>query len=489
MAFLSSLFGDLWSIFLVLLFFGGSIFVHELGHFLAARRRGAKVERFSIGFGPAIWSWRGRDGVEYRLAWFPLGGYVMLPQLADLGPLEGAAAAEADQLPPVSYATKMIVFAAGAFFNILFAFALATILWAAGQPVAVEDLTARIGIARPQIEIDGVKTAPGPAYVAGLRTGDLIVAVDGKSVQSFSDIAQLIALGGGRDAQNRPEVAITYERAGQRLTTTVHPELIGPEKIRDIGVEPAVKLTIESVQAGSPAEQAGLQVKDVIVAIDGQPAEYSAFVTEYLRQKAGQPAVFSILRGNAKLAVTITPRQVTDPATKTAVYRIGVSYRGALTLRIIHTPPWTQIYQQTVSTWRNLLSVINPHSDIGLSKMSGPVGIGRIFWDASAAGGIRYVLWIAILVNVNLAIFNLLPVPVLDGGQMAFATFGKLRGRALSPGFIATSQSIFAILIFSMLIYVTIFGDLRRWIRDAKADAQAKEAAAEVAKPAAPAKP
>src|SRR5438477_6109010 len=98
-----SLFSSLWSVFLIVLFFGGSIFVHELGHFLAARRRGVRVERFSIGFGPAIWSRRGKDGVEYRLSWFPLGGYVLLPQLADLGPIEGESQVDVSKLPPVSY--------------------------------------------------------------------------------------------------------------------------------------------------------------------------------------------------------------------------------------------------------------------------------------------------------------------------------------------------------------------------------------------------
>ena len=87
--FFTSALTNLWAVILVVLLFGGSIFVHELGHFLAARRRGVKVERFSIGFGPAIWSRRAKDGVEYRVSWFPLGGYVLLPQLADLGALEG----------------------------------------------------------------------------------------------------------------------------------------------------------------------------------------------------------------------------------------------------------------------------------------------------------------------------------------------------------------------------------------------------------------
>src|SRR5262249_46329603 len=138
-------------------------------------------------------------------------------------------------------------------------------------------------------------------------------------------------------------------------------------------------------------------------------------------------------------------------------------------------------------TFRVLGSLLHPNSDIKASDLSGPLGIGRIFWTASEAG-FRYVMWIAILVNVNLAIFNLLPFPVLDGGQMLFATIGRLRGRALPINFVATTQGLFMILLLSMVLYVTIFGDIRRWVRDSKADAQARDAA-DKQKQTAPAKP
>src|SRR5471032_27209 len=111
---LPMLLSNVWSIFLVVLFFGGSIFVHELGHFLAARRRGAHVARFSIGFGPKIFSWHDQSGTEYCLCWLPLGGYVALPQLADMRGIEGEANIDVAQLPPISYSSKLIVFAAGA---------------------------------------------------------------------------------------------------------------------------------------------------------------------------------------------------------------------------------------------------------------------------------------------------------------------------------------------------------------------------------------
>src|SRR3954467_7754653 len=119
-------------------------------------------------------------------------------------------------------------------------------------------------------------------------------------------------------------------------------------------------------------------------------------------------------------------------------------------------------------TVRTFVSLIHPHSDIGISKLSGPIGIGKIYWDASEAG-IRYVLWFTILVNVNLAVFNLLPIPVLDGGHMLFATIGRLRGRPLPANFVATAHSVFLVLLFSMVIYVSVF-DVRRKVRDVQAE-------------------
>ncbi|MEY4086824.1 MAG: hypothetical protein RLZZ405_1012, partial [Verrucomicrobiota bacterium] len=132
----SDLLSSLRGILLVAIFFGGSIFVHELGHFLAARKRGLKVERFSIGFGPRLFGWTGKDGVDYRVSLIPLGGYVALPQLADMQGIEGENSDDAEALPKISYADKMIVSVMGAVFNVIFAFALATILWFTGMPVA-----------------------------------------------------------------------------------------------------------------------------------------------------------------------------------------------------------------------------------------------------------------------------------------------------------------------------------------------------------------
>src|ERR1035437_11155316 len=178
--FLTSLLGNLWSIFLIILFFGGAIFVHELGHFLAARRRGLKVDRFSIGFGPALWRKIGKDGCEYRISMLPLGGYVALPQLADLSAIEGESDTDVAKLPPISYATKMIVFVAGAVFNVLFAFCLACVLWVVGQQTSEDLSTTRIGYITDTIALPDGKAVTSPAREAGLQVGDTIRAIDGQ---------------------------------------------------------------------------------------------------------------------------------------------------------------------------------------------------------------------------------------------------------------------------------------------------------------------
>ena len=481
-----SLLGNIWSIFLIVFFFGGSIFVHELGHFLAARRRGLRVERFSIGFGPAIWSHRGKDGVEYRLSVLPLGGYVALPQLADLSGIEGESPADASTLPPVSYATKIIVFAAGAFFNILFAFFLACILWAAGQPVLDEEQTTRIAFVRKTIELPSGKLAPGPAFVAGLQGGDTIISVDGKTVKTFNDIGQLVALGGGRSTTGRPSVELEFERAGQRQKATLIPELVGPEEFRDIGIEPAAKVTVAGVIPGTPAEAAGLKFRDIITQVDGQAVEFVSFISDYLRANGAKPVKLTYLREGKPMETTITPARVIDPETKAETYRLGVQLRGSFTVKTIRTPPFEQVWDKAVWTWRNLQSVLSPNSDVGISKLSGPIGIASRV-NQFAQMDFRLVLWFVILVNVNLAIFNLLPIPVLDGGHMAFATIARLRGKELPFNVIATIQSVFMVLLLTMIVYVSVF-DVRRIRRDSKAETQAKEAAAEQAKKAEPAK-
>jgi regulator of sigma E protease len=471
--FIQTLLANAWSIFLVVLFFGGSIFVHELGHFLAARWRGAKVERFSIGFGPAIVSWRGRDGVEYRLSWFPLGGYVLLPQLADLSSIEGRSELDAEQLPPVNYPTKMIVFVAGALFNVLFAFGLASIIWVIGQPESNETASTRIGYVYRTVELPGGKTVPSPASEAGLRVGDVIQAIDGHTVAKWLDVYASIGLGAGVGADGGRQAVFTILRDGKVLEITVHPRLVGEDKERRVGVLPGYELSVQQVVPGSIAAQAGFRPNDVILSLDGQPVLSPLSCQDVLEASAKQPVTARVNRGGREVVITIPAR----PQAKSGA-NIGLGLATGFTL--IFPTPWAQISEQVMLSFRTLWSLVNPHSDIGISKLTGPVGIARIFHNAAEAG-IRPVLMFTILLNMSLAIFNLLPIPVLDGGQMLFATIGRVRGRALPVSFIMAANSIFIVLLLSMVIYVSVF-DVRRLNRD-RAEAAVPSPAPAPAKP------
>jgi regulator of sigma E protease len=469
-----SLVSNAWSIFLIALFFGGSIFVHELGHYLAARRRGVHVERFSIGFGPPIFSWKGKDGTKYQIAWIPLGGYVLLPQLADLGTLEGQVETDVAQLPEVPYGTKMLVFVAGATFNILFAFILACAIWVVGQPESDETTSTRVGYVSPTLDMpDGSKVA-SPASQGGLRVGDTVLAIDGHTISDWDELNQTLLTSSGRGPDGSPRTVFTIDRAGEKIDLVLHPRLAGDEGNRRVGILVGYDLNVYTVAPGSAAARAGLLTNDRILEVNGTPVMNVDGWAEALAADPSAPVKVAAIRGGKRIDLVIPAR--------TGTHTLG-GVEFSVGYHLSHPSPITQIAQQVNRTLFTLWGLINPNSDVGLSKVSGPVGIVRIFHEAADAG-IRYVLMFTILVNVNLAIFNLLPVPVLDGGQMVFATIARLRGRALPVNFIMTAQGTFILLLFSMVIYVTYF-DVRRWRRDAREDrAQATAAAATTPAPA-----
>lgn len=452
----------IFNIALALFTLGLSIFVHEMGHFLAARKRGVKADRFSIGFGPRLFGWH-QNGTEFRLSMIPLGGYVSLPQLAQIGYLEGGQTHEAESLPPISYADRMIIAVMGAVFNLIFAFLLSLVLWGVGREVVK---TTTIGHVDEVVINASGEEVPGPAYVAGLRKGDTITSVDGVDVRDWWHFQNILVTGVGREADGarRPKVEMGIEREGRFMELTVYPELykIATDQLRYIGVGPELEEgsapVVTKLIEGMPAAEAGLEAGDRLLKLDGNPIISSAFLSIYLQKHSNRPIEITILREQEELTIPVQPRFMEKE--NRALLGFTYYYDFKTKTEMDHVNPVRQIIIFADTVQRTLYALLHKDSNVHVKNMSGPVGIVH---GLSRMADIHFtdLLWMLALINVNLALFNLLPIPVLDGGHMLFATISKVLGKPISSKWVENIQGAFVILLLGFVIYVSFF-DIHR---------------------------
>ncbi|MBL9202885.1 MAG: RIP metalloprotease RseP [Opitutaceae bacterium] len=454
-----------------------SIFIHELGHFLVARWRGMVVPRFSIfGIGKPIVSWKWR-GVEYCICWLPIGAYVMVPQLSDLGSFEGDVPEEARGLPPASYVSKVLVALAGPVANVIFALLLGCVVWQAGVSVPAEFNRTEIGDVSRELRTTDGKTVPGPAAAAGLQTGDVVLKIDDKAVANFQDIISAVVLGSQAAPDGRRVSRVTFEREGEVRTAQVFPELVGPEGFRTLGIGPRSDLLVEKIGEASAAAKAGVRAGDRIVAVDGKLLSRREELREHFQKKNTEPSVLTLRRDSGEVTTSIVP--VKQTVEGQSLYLIGVTWKIE-TVRV-HPTPFAQIGDAVQQVYHTLSSLLNRKSDIGVRHMSGIVGIVDNLQQVATVGLIPALAFL-IAINVSLAIFNLLPIPVLDGGHIFFATVARILGRPVKPAIMQNAVAACFAMLLGLIVYVT-YNDIRRAIQYRRDDRPAAPAAPKPAEP------
>ncbi len=451
----------------VVVLFNLLIAVHELGHFLAAKWRGLFIEQFGIWFGKPIWQ-KKINGVLYSLGSIPAGGFVKLPQLAPMDIIEGEADMDRATLPPISALDKIIVAIAGPVFSILLALFFACIVWFVGHPVSESDITTVIGY----VQTDS------PAARAGLQAGDKILEVDGQKVTRFSGMNHSVIWSVVRS--EGATIPFKVDRNSAVLDFQVEPYIAKTsgwrrKSVRQVLIAPAQTPIIEEVQPNTPAAEAGLKTGDIIVGYNGTKIYTPAALSEYIKAHGQEPLTLQVMREGKLLEPTLQPKVMEKETTP----RIGIAWDSAGRMSLAHPSPIEQVYNSITSTLSTLGAVASPKSDVKLQHLSGPVGIGRIYYLLfQSERGWQLALWFSVILNVNLAILNMLPIPVLDGGHIVLAIIESIRRKPVNIRILEFVQTGCAVLIIGYMAYVSFF-DIGDFFPRGKSDAKTEQSEVE----------
>jgi len=432
----------------VLILFNLLIVVHELGHFLAARWRGLYIEKFGVWFGRPLWK-KTINGVQYSLGSLPFGGFVALPQLAPMDIIEGKADLDRAKLPKISALDKIIVAVAGPLFSLLLALFFAGVVWVVGHPVSESDSTTIIGYVMPD----------SPAQKVGLQPGDKILEVDGKPVRRFLGMNDSVSWDVVRSEGDK--IPVKFQRDGSVRTVWVEPfkaETRGwrRKSVRQLLIFPAETAIIDKVEPNTPAAAAGLRPRDIIRGFNQTPIYNPIGLLEYISKHPNDQLVLQVEREGTSFDVHVKPTLL--PTEGEMKPRIGIQWDTTGKMSIGHPNPIEQIYDSVTSTLKTIGAVASPKSDVKLQHLSGPVGIWNIYVRLfEAKGGWQLALWFSVILNVNLAILNMLPIPVLDGGHIVLAIIESVRRKPVNMRVLEVIQTSCAMLIIGYMLYVTFF--------------------------------
>lgn len=421
-----------------LLAIGILVFIHEMGHYLAARQCGVRVLRFSVGFGrPLLTRVAAGTGTEWVLAAIPLGGYVRMDD---------------DAFDAKSLAARAWIVFAGPLANLIFAAFAYGLLFASDRT-------------EPQ-SVLGAPVASSPAQRAGLQAGDRVLAVDGRSVQSFTELrwraAQAVIGEGTGDLQLRVEradgsVADIALRAAGSTPAQTDPVIA----LRELGLVPrSTSVRVMRVQEGSAAQAAGLRAGDRILQVQGQEVFQPDGVISRVKASGGKPVELVVEDGDGPERVVVTPVAGND-----GVYRMGAVVGADVATVVVSDDPLTASVKGVVRTWEMSLLTVQALGRMIMGEMSwrnisGPVTIAETAGESANSGWKAFVSFLG-LISVSIAVLNLLPIPMLDGGHLLYYLWEFVRGRPL-PAEVQEAGRRIGVALIMLLTAVALFNDFAR---------------------------
>jgi len=424
------------------------IFVHELGHFLVARKYGVVVEKFSIGFGPKILGFR-QGGTDYLVAAIPLGGYVKMKgedpgeELADTtGSFSHA---------PVQH--RLAIAFGGPLFNILFAILIYVIVYMNGVPT----LGTTVGTVRDD----------SPALEANLQTGDRIVEVNGQKIEYWDQLLEIVHDAPGQSMQ------FVIERDGKELIektiTPVSEEITNlwgeKENVGLIGITPLVR-RVGAVEEGSPAEQAGIQEGDVILEVDGTSIRGWQDLKTAAMDKPGQEVNFLIQRDGMTYDFKLTPKPDTmkdETGKSVEIGMLGIAMSGEMKLEQygFFGATWRSIEETGKLIYLIAVSVKKMiFGSVSAENIGGPIMIFQ-FYGQQAEQGFNQLIRLTALLSINLGLINLFPIPILDGGHILFFLIEMVKGRPVSERSRERASQVGLLMILSLMI-LAFYNDIMR---------------------------
>ena len=423
------------------------IVVHEWGHYAAAKLLGVRVEVFSVGFGPRLLGFR-RGDTDYRISAIPLGGYV---KMSGENPMDEATGDPGEFMSHPRW-HRFIIAAAGPFMNIALAVGLLTALYTVHfERPASWDASAQVGWVRDD----------GPAAKAGVKAGDVLANIDGVANPKWEQALYKTVLSPGQP------LPVVVQRGAQTLNLTIVPEATGVDRYGTAGWYPQEPVEITELTPDKPAVKAGLKLGDVVTSADGVAMRALPALFQHLQDLKGKPVELAVLRNGQEMKFTVQPLEDHEEGSTEKFYRIGLRSERMKIVQLPLGQAWKTSLDENRKSSSLVLQLLNKlvHAKVSIKQVEGPIRIGQAAGDAVQEGldkkGWFHLLELGSAISLNLGIFNLMPIPIMDGGVILLLLIEGLMRRDIN---IVVKERIYQTAFVFLVLFasIVVFNDVSK---------------------------